>query len=173
MAESSAGRATGRIERLASHHDRRTFSSGQRLLDDFIRHRAGQYDRRDLGRTYVLAAGDDPRVQGYYTLASGALGFDTIPDEWSKRLPQHHIPAVHLGRLAVDESMQGQGLGGDLLFHALLTAARISEHVGVYAVDVFAIDAKAAAFYQRFGFLPLNDDPFHLFLPVKLVRQLL
>jgi len=118
MAESSAGRPTGRIERLAPHHDRRTFSSGQPL-------------------------------------------------------PQHHIPAVHLGRLAVDESMQGQGLGGDLLFHALLTAAKISEHVGVYAVDVFAINAKAAAFYQRFGFLPLNDDPFHLFLPVKLVRQLL
>ncbi len=101
------------------------------------------------------------------------MGFDTIPAKWSKRLPHHHIPAVHLGRLAVDESMRGQGLGGDLLFHALQTAVQSSETIGVYAVDVFAIDENAKLFYEKFGFQPLNDDSFHLFLPVKLVRQLI
>jgi len=173
MAESSLSGSQWHIERLSSSHDRRSFASGQTLLDDFIRQRAGQYDRRDLGRTYVLVSGDESRVWGYYTLASGAMGFDTIPDEWSKRLPQHFIPAVHLGRLAVDQAIQGRGFGGDLLFDGLQTAGRISEQIGVFAVDVFAINEDAKSFYLRFGFLQLVDNPCHLFLPVKLVRQLL
>lgn len=162
-----------RIESLTQYHDRRSLVSGQPLLDDFLRHRAGQYDRRDVGRTYVLVAAGDLRVRGYYTLAAGAMGFSAIPDEWSKRLPPHHIPTVHLGRLAVDKAVQGMGLGGDLLFHGLQTAVRVSEEIGVYAVDVFAIDENAKSFYRRFGFRQLEDDPFHLFLPVKLVRQLM
>jgi GNAT superfamily N-acetyltransferase len=172
MADIPDGR-TWRIELLTQYDDRRSFTSGQPLLDDFLRHRAGQYDRRDVGRTYVLVAADDLRVRGYYTLAARAMGFSTISDEWSKRLPPHHIPTVHLGRLAVDEAAQGMGLGGDLLLHALRTAVRVAEEIGVYAVDVFAIDENAKSFYQRFGFLQLEDDPFHPFLPVKLVRQLM
>ena len=76
-------------------------------------------------------------------MACGAMGFEVIPVKWAKRLPHHHLPTVHLGRLAVDESMRGQGLGGDLLFHALETAVEISDVIGVYAVDVFAIDESA------------------------------
>jgi GNAT superfamily N-acetyltransferase len=165
--------STWRIELLAQHHDRRSFASGQPALDEFLRHRAGQYGRRDVGRTYVLVAANDVQVVGYYTLAAGAMGFSTIPDEWAKRLPPHHIPTVHLGRLAVDKRFQGLGLGGDLLFHGLRTAVRVSEEIGVYAVDVFAVDENAKSFYRKFGFLQLRDDPFHLFIPVKHVRQLM
>jgi GNAT superfamily N-acetyltransferase len=172
MADVSHG-STWRIELLAHHHDRGSFASGQPMLDEFLRHRAGQYGRRDVGRTYVLVAPDDVQVVGYYTLAAGAMGFSTIPDEWAKRLPPHHIPTVHLGRLAVDKRVQVLGLGGDLLFHGLHTALQVSEQIGVYAVDVFAVDGNAKSFYQRFGFLQLKDDPFHLFLPVKQVRQLM
>ncbi len=108
---------------------------------------------------------------GYYTLASGAIAAISLPVKQAKRLPRHAVPVVLLARLAVDQGVQGKGLGGFLLRDALTRSLDLSEKLGIHAVVVDAFDAEAKAFYQRFGFLPLTDDEMRLFLPVGTIRS--
>ena len=78
-----------------------------------------------------------------------------------------------LGRLAVGRSEQGKGLGASLLQDALLRAQQAADTVGVRAVLVQAIDAKARDFYLRFGFSPSPIDDLRLMLLMKDLRAFL
>ena len=160
------------IELLAASHDRSSFSCGKPSLDTYLQRFARQNDRLGIGRTFVAVAPGDTRVVGYYTVSNGSVTFETIPEEVRKKLPRYPIPVLHLGRLAVDKSVQGKGLGETLLMDALHRAASLSEDVGLYAVEVHALDHEARRFYERYGFSRLVDDELHLYLPMKLVRKL-
>ena len=161
------------IERLKSSYDRSSFDSGVPLLDDFLKARATQFDKRDLGRTFVAVSPTCHLVLGYYTLSSSAVSFATIPTAESRRLPsQIPIPVLRLGRLAVNKSCQGQGLGAYLLIDALRRGLRITGDVAMYAVEVDAIDAPARQFYAHYGFVALLDDQQHLYIPMKKVAKL-
>src|SRR5437660_861968 len=103
---------TTAIERLGGQHDRSGFDCGKPSLNDFLTRFATQYEKRNLARTYVLVRTGEVKVLGYYTLASSAIEFNSLPPEHTKKLPQHPIPAVLLARLAVDQSGRGQGFGG-------------------------------------------------------------
>ena len=162
-----------RIEPLdRATHDRSHFDCGNASLDDWLRKRAGQYDRRGLSRTYVLLRAGEVHVRGYYAVSNHSITFDALPPGEAKGLPQIDVPVMLLGRLAVDRSVQGQGLGAYLLVDALRRAEYLSKHVGVRAVEVHAIDNGARAFYLKYGFMELRDDPHHLFLPVAVIRAL-
>lgn len=165
--------ADWKIERLDRSHERADFDCGVPSLDDFIRLLANQYEKRRLGRTYVAIGSGDRRVVGYYTLASSCVGFDDLPGDFARKLPRHPIPTVLLARLAVDRSAQGQGLGADLLIDALARCLGLADPVGVHAVEVDAIDSRAAGFYSKHGFIPLLDDELHLFLPIATIQGLL
>jgi len=156
------------IERLSTSHDRDSFECGEQSLDEYLRRYAGQHDRKGLGRTYVTVEQGSTAVKGYYTIASGAVSFQVVPEN----LPRHPIPVVLLARLAVDRTARGRGLGAMLLLHALKRAQDISEQLGVHAVAVDALDDSARAFYLKYGFSELLDDRLHLFLPIKKIRQL-
>ncbi len=108
----------------------------------------------------------------YYTLSSGSVAFEVLPDDLSRRLPRYPIPTAHLGRLAVDRQLRGQGLGGILLFDALRRVRDLADRIGIHAVTVHALNEQARAFYLRYGFLLLRDDPLHLVLPMATIRQL-
>ncbi|MBW3598018.1 MAG: GNAT family N-acetyltransferase [Planctomycetes bacterium] len=141
------------------------------MLDDFLRSLVTQYEKRNLGRTYVAVRAPSKRVFGYYTLASGAVAFQSMPKKASRKLPKHPVPVALLGRLAVDQSVQGQGLGEILLVDALRRCADLSSQIGIHAVEVHAIDAVAKSFYEKYGFLPHLDDEFRLYLPIATVQQ--
>jgi ribosomal protein S18 acetylase RimI-like enzyme len=158
------------IEPLGRDHDRSGFSCGKPPLDDFIRKLVTQYEKRNLGRTFVAVSPGATRVCGYYTLAAGSVTFPDLPKVVSKKLPRHPVPVVLLGRLAVDLFCRGQGLGHRLLTDALRRAMTHAEALGIYAVEVVAIDDEAKGFYERYGFLPLLDSPLHLFLPIATIR---
>lgn len=115
----------------------------------------------------------ESRVVGYYTLAAGAVVFEHLPTDASKKLPKHPVPVVLLARLAVDQSFQGKGLGERLLLDALQRSLDLSAGLGVHAVEVDALDDAAAAFYRKYGFTPLLDDPLHLYLPIVTVEDIL
>jgi len=155
-----------RIERLDRGYMREGFDCGKPSLNDFLRGLVSQYEKRNLGRTYVALREREERVLGYYTLASGAVAAESLPAKQAKKLPRHAVPVVLLARLAVDRSVQGKGLGAFLLRDALTRSLDLSEKLGIHAVVVDALDAEAKAFYQRFGFLPLTDDEMRLFLPL-------
>ncbi len=159
------------IERLKSSHERGEFSCGKPPLDDFLRLRVSQYERRRLGRTYVAVFPGETKVAGYYTLASGAIPFTNLPPDAAKRLPKHPVPVILLARLAVDQKVRGQGLGKALLRDALRRCLELSEQLGLFAVEVLAIDADAREFYSKYGFVPLADNDLHLFLPIKTIEE--
>src|SRR5271154_2290372 len=94
--------AEWRIEPLRASHERGEFSCGKSPLDDFLRLRASQYEKRRLGRTYVATFPGAMKVAGYYTLAAGAVAIANLPPEAAKRIPKHPVPVILLGRLAVD-----------------------------------------------------------------------
>ena len=89
------------IERLAKNHDRSHFACGQPALDDWLKMRAGQFDRKDLARTYVAVHAGQASVLGYYALASHRVRFDALPSDQAKGLPKTDMPVILLGRLAV------------------------------------------------------------------------
>jgi GNAT superfamily N-acetyltransferase len=164
--------ATWTIRRLDKTHVRAAVDCGQSVLNEWLKDRAGQFDRRDLSRTFVASRENELAVVGYYAISSHRVVYDVLPNSEAKGLPHLDIPVVLIGRLAVDRSVQGQGLGSLLLVDALRRSADISLQLGIRAVEVDAIDDTARSFYLKFGFRPLLDDPRHLFLPMHEIRKL-
>lgn len=160
------------IEPLDQRHDRTSFDCGNPMLNEWLQRYSGQWERRDLVRTYVAVRRGQPRVFGYYAISSHRVSYEALPEDQSKGLPRIDIPVVLLGRLAVDKHAQGQGLGQLLLIDALRRADRLSHQLGIRAVEVEAIDENARRFYLRFGFTPLLDDSRHLFLSMHVIRKL-
>jgi GNAT superfamily N-acetyltransferase len=163
--------ATWTIRRLEKKHDRAAFDSGQPLLDQWLKDRAGQFDRRDLSRTFVATRSDDNRMVGYYAISTHRVLFEKLPPDDTKGLPQLD-PVLLIGRLAVDREAQGQGLGAFLLVDALRRALQVSEQMSIRAVEVDALNESARNFYLKFGFRSLLDDPNHHFLPMHEIRKL-
>ena len=159
------------IERLDRTHERGEFHSGKAPLDEFLRALVSQYEKRKLGRTYVAVRPGEKHVCGYYTLASGAVSFQHLLAKAARKLPRHPVPVVLLGRLAVDQAVQGQGLGRFLLVDALKRCLDLSGRLGIHAIEVHALDQDARAFYEKFGFVPLQDNELHLYLPVATIEE--
>lgn len=161
-------RSTLQVVPLSAEHDRATFVSGSEPLDHYFRQRVTQDIRRRVTACFVALAPED-RVAGYYTLASASLVLAALPPETARRLPRYpSIPAVRLGRLAVDQAFRGQGLGSALLADALTRAAR--SEIAAFAMTVDAKDEAALGFYRHHGFIPLLDSPMTLFLPLAQVH---
>jgi GNAT superfamily N-acetyltransferase len=160
------------IQPLERQHDRATFDCGQPKLNEWLRQRAGQFHRKDLARTFVAVQPSRNFVGGYYSLSSHQVVYEALPDDEAKGLPSIDVPVVLLGRLAVDRRVQGQGLGSFLLIDALRRVQYLGEQMGIRAVEVDAIDETARTFYLKFGFKALLDDRFHLFLPMRVIREL-
>ncbi len=158
---------------FSAAYDRSRFDCGKPPLNAFLHQRVSQYERRDLGRTFVLVESGQPQVLGYYTLVSFSLPLSELPPGDAKKLPHHPIPVTLLGRLAVDITLQGQGAGAVLLRDALQRCSAAAEQVASFAVFVEAIDDPAAAFYMKFGFAPLPSNPLRLLLKMADVRKAL
>jgi GNAT superfamily N-acetyltransferase len=160
------------IRRLDNSHDRTAFDCGQSMLNEWLRDRASQFDRRDPSRTFVATRPNEMVVVGYYAISSHRVVYEMLPDPEAKGLQRLEVPVVLIGRLAVDRSEQGKGLGSLLLVDALRRSVDISKQIGIQAVEVDAIDDAARSFYLKFGFRSLLDDPRHLFLPMHEIRKL-
>jgi GNAT superfamily N-acetyltransferase len=119
------------IDGLTPEHDRATFDCGHAVLDDWLKQRAGQFDRRDLARTYVAVRSGERRVLGYYAISTHGVRREDLPDDQAKGLPRIDVPVVLLGRLAVDRSAQGSGLGSLLMIDALRRIELLAEQVGI------------------------------------------
>jgi ribosomal protein S18 acetylase RimI-like enzyme len=153
---------------LSKHHRRENFDCGEESLNIFLKKFARQNSERELSKTYVAVAEETEDVLGYYTISSGSVVSDNIPEN----LPRYPVPVAHLGRLAVDKRAKGQKLGEILLFDALKRIAGISEQLGIYAVEVIALNESAKSFYLKYGFKELSDDELHLYLSIKVIKKL-
>lgn len=158
------------FEILSAHHDRMAFECGKPELNFFLQRQARQNAERDVGVTHVaVAAPGDTKILAYYTLVTRTVDAAIIP---TKKLPRGNVGVVLLGRLAVDRSAQGRGIGQICLTRAMLQVERASREIGIYALVLDALDNEARDWYLRLdvGFQVLLDDPRHLFLPVSTIR---
>ena len=161
-------RAPFSLALLDATHDRTTFRSDSEPLNRYLREQVTQDIRRRVAACFV-AITDEQRIAGYYTLASASILLVDLPTNMSKKLPRYPtVPAVRMGRLAVDRAFKGQGLGGALLADALDRAAR--SEIAAFALFVDAKDKVASNFYQHHGFIALPNSPRSLFLPLSTVR---
>jgi ribosomal protein S18 acetylase RimI-like enzyme len=162
-------RAPFQLAPLDAAHDRAAFRSDSESLNRYLREQVTQDIRRRVAACFVALA-DGQRIAGYYTLASASLLLADLPAGIGKKLPRYPtVPTVRMGRLAVDQAFNGQGLGGALLADALDRAAR--SEIAAFALMVDAKDEAAAAFYRHHGFLALPDSPLTLFLPLAAVQH--
>lgn len=160
-----------KIESLTENHEVESFESGTESKNNFLKKFALQNSKGGLGRTFVAVKPPDAyRVYGYYTISSSTVKFENLP---SKKLPRYPIPSVLIGKLAVDKSAQCQGLGTALLFDALRRVAKVADEVGIFLVEVKAIDENAKAFYKKCEFIEMVDAPLNLYLNLKKIRKLL
>jgi ribosomal protein S18 acetylase RimI-like enzyme len=160
------------IASLAKTHDRSQFDCGEPVLNEFIRNYARQNQNENIGRTWVATHPGQRNVLGFHTLTVASVAREQFASEEVKRLPRYPVPVAHLGRLAVDLSARGTGLGEHLLLHALEQVLRVSQVVGIFAAEVRAKEEKAKRFYEHYGFKRMLDDDLHLYLSVKVLAKL-
>lgn len=160
-----------RVEPLSDRHDRAAFASGVEPLDQYLRRQAGQDVRRRVASCFVLVAGEDTAAIGYYTLAATSIALTDVPEALAKRLPRYPaVPAILMGRLAIDARHHKRRLGELLLYDAMSRALR--SEIAAYAFVVDAKDDQAAAFYARYRFMPLLKGGRRLFVPMAEVAKL-
>jgi len=161
------------IVALHSSHKKKNFYCGKELLDNYLHKRASQDIKRKLSVCFVLID-QDRIIKGYYTLSNEGISKESLPTDLSKKLPKSYmdLPATLLGRLAVDKSVTGQGLGELLLMDALKRSFDVSKsNIGSMAVIVDPIDEEAVRFYKKYGFILLPDSG-KMFLVMKTISEL-
>lgn len=158
------------IEPLNASHSRSDFLCGEDSLDNYIQKQARQDVKRRISRVFIARELDKPNtIVAFYTLSTLSIELGHLPQSLARSLPRHPIPAALIGRLAVSQHAQGEGVGRMLVADAIKRIFGISNEIAIYAMVVDALNEGAERFYQQFGFLPLNTDnkTRRLFLPLK------
>jgi GNAT superfamily N-acetyltransferase len=159
-------------EPIGRHHDRKRFDCGSRDLNAYLDRYARQNHESGGAKTFVAVPPDHPtRILGFYSISPGAIEFARVPAKLTRGPGRYDVPVFRLGRHAIDLSMQGQGLGGDLLLAAGERALAVALEVGGVALAIDAKDERAARWYARFGALPLLDDPLKLVLALDTIAD--
>ena len=155
-------------EPLGRQHDRTAFHCGAESLDRYLKQQARQDAGKRVAAPFVDAGPPDTRVLGYYTLSASVLTLADLPDDLARKLPRYpQLPVTLMGRLAVDRSTKGLGLGEHLLLDAMHCGLAHADHIAAMAVMVDAKDGDAVAFYLHYGFTPLQAQV----LPVRRAAQ--
>ncbi len=161
------GKVTSAPERITPEHGVADFDCGVVILDAWLKERALKNEESGASRTYVICSGS--RVVGYYALAAGSILNAHAPSAVRRNMPDP-IPVILLGRLAIDKSWQGKGLGKALLRDAVLRTIHASEITGVRALLVHAISEEVKSFYQGLGFRESPVDPMMLAITIEVAK---
>jgi GNAT superfamily N-acetyltransferase len=157
-------------EKLTPAHDLAGFDSGEPVLDAWLRSHALRNEESGASRTYVVCVGR--KVVGYYTLAVGAIADVEAPGRVRRNVPDP-VPAMVLGRLAVDRTCHGQGIGTGLLRDAVLRTVQAAQIGGIRAILVHAISEDARRFYEKHGFTASPVDALTVMITVAEALKLL
>jgi predicted GNAT family N-acyltransferase len=154
-------------------HERMTFTCGAESLDEYIKTRASQELRKKVSTPFVLTDSPDRKVLGYYCLSAYSISIVDIEAQAAKKLPRYPLlPAILLGRLAVDLGHQGKSYGKRLLLDALRRSCDIAKQLASVAVVVDAKGEDAASFYHRYGFIEFPNNPMKLYILVESIEKL-
>lgn len=157
-------------QKLTAAHDVSRFHCGEPALDEWLKRRALDNEQSGASRTYVVCQGQE--IVGYYALAAGAVAHSETTGRIRRNMPDP-VPVMIIGRLAVDASMQGRGIGPALLRDAVLRTVRAAEIAGIRAILVHAISDRAKKFYEHYGFVAPLTDPMTLTITVAEAARIL
>ncbi|ABW34983.1 GCN5-related N-acetyltransferase (plasmid) [Deinococcus geothermalis DSM 11300] len=165
--------AAFRVVPFSPEYDSSAFESLDQHLTAYLKEGRAQRDLSTGQAAVFLMVDEADRVQGYYTLSSASVPRkEAFSGTQARKFPYPQVAVTLLGRVAIHKDLRGQGIGTDLILHALRQAARAAETVASYAVILDAKNEKVAVLYARLGFVPFRDQPLKLFLPIETIRQL-
>ncbi len=161
-------------EPIAKSHERDSFDCGNAALNEFLRHHARKSHARGSAKTFLaMDDADGKTVLGYYSVSPASVAYACAPNVITRGLARHDVPVFRLARLAVRRSVQGQGLGGQLLLAAGRRCLLVAAQAGGVALLIDAKDERAAQWYRSYGALPLLDAPRSLLLPFETIHAAL
>jgi hypothetical protein len=159
-------------------HDRKSFCCGVEVLDNFIRSNASKHRELKISRTMVLPATEAAAstnlypIAAFYTTTQTTIERQTLTAKLAKSLPSYPVPVFIIPCLAVDQTLQGQGLGSDALTVALRELYHASKGgISGIGVAIDPLDDRADAIYRNFGFETLTEN--RLFLGMKTVEKII
>ncbi|MDE1991909.1 MAG: GNAT family N-acetyltransferase [Rhizobiaceae bacterium] len=166
--------AIWREEAIGRQHNREGFDCADGDLNDFLRRYARQSHDLGAAKTFVaIDVADNKTILGFYSLAPTSLDYHQTPEAVRRRLPRHDVPGFKLARIAVGLSMQGQGLGGQLLLSAGRRCLQVAAQVGGMMLVIDARNDRAADWYRKYGAIPLADVGHTLVLPLATIEMAL
>ncbi|WP_274005915.1 GNAT family N-acetyltransferase [Vibrio parahaemolyticus] len=160
-------------EAIGKHHDRGAFDCGNEVLNQFLYRHARQSHEKGGAKTYLAISERDDTILGYYCLSPASIAYERAPEVIKRGLARHDVPVFRLGRLAVDSSVQGLGLGGQLLLAAGRRSLLVAAQAGGVALLIDAKNEHVAQWYESYGAVPLLDAPLSLLLPFKTIHTAL
>jgi len=161
---------------LGKHHDRNAFDCGEDDLNTYLKRYARQNHESGGAKCFVATPRTEPaRILGFYTLSPASIEFSRAPSVVTRGLGRYDVPVYRLGRLAVERSIQGRGLGGRLLLRAAERCMTAAQEVGGVALLIDAKNDPAAQWYEKYGAARLLDAPLSLVMPfataIKALKQ--
>jgi GNAT superfamily N-acetyltransferase len=156
---------------ISKQHDRIGFDCGDADLNLYLQKFARQNHESGGAKCFIAAAAAAARILGFYTLSPASLEYSRTPALAKKGLGRYDVPVFRLGRLAVDNAVQGRGLGGALLLRAAARCIRVAQDVGGVALLIDAKNDRAANWYESYGALRLEDAPLSLILPLAVAAD--
>lgn len=160
------------VKLLTADHETTPFSCGEASMDNWLKTRALRNQKLAATRTFAVTLANEKVVIGYYGLSMSEIIRSAAPKSTQRNMPES-IPVVLLGRLAIDQSWQGKGLGLYLVQHLIQTALLASQTVAARMIITKPIDQSADQFYQAVGFEPLRGHADFLGIDLRKVRHFL
>jgi hypothetical protein len=161
-------------EPISKKHDREVFNCGDDALNEFLRRHARRSHEMGGAKTFLaIDDADNKSILGFYSLTPASVDYARTPEIVRRGLGRHDVPGFRLARLAVDRSLQGQGMGGELLVAAGGRCVLASAEIGGVVIVIDAKHERVAGWYARYGALPLLDAPLSLLLPLATIEAAL
>jgi GNAT superfamily N-acetyltransferase len=161
-------------EPISRHHDRESFDCGEEALNEYLRRYARKSHERGGAKTFLAVDdADNKTILGFYSLSPASVDYARTPEMVRRGLARHEVPGFRLARLAVDRTMQGHGLGGQLLLAAGRRCLSVAAEVGGVVLVIDAKNERVAGWYASYGAVPLLDAPRTLLLPLATIEAAL
>ncbi len=159
---------------IGKHHNRESFDCGETALNEFLQRYAHKSHEMGGAKTFLaIDNAGSKTVLGFYSLSPASISYARTPELVRRGLARQEVPAFRLARLAVDRSVQGKGLGGQLLLAAGRRCVLAAAEVGGVAILIDAKNDRAARWYESYGVMSLLDTPLSLVIPLSTIEAAL
>lgn len=160
LRQSSAIRPAELTRPFTADDDRYAFDCGCESLKRWFWHHAWEEQEADMTRTHVVADSTTGDIIGYVSLALAEI--KRAPQSSEGTAPDARptaLPAVLLGRLAIDQRYQRLGHARSLMHFAFASTVNVSRNIGCFCMLTHPLDDRVRAFFRTFGFEDIPCDP--------------